>query len=76
MDINATDHFWHFFFAESCVLLGNNVRLSAKEVQSVNCRLDKATKAWLAEASVRRRGNTRAALLQLESKNGRVRRRR
>ena len=58
MDINATDRFWHFSFAESYVLLGHNVHLSAKEVQSVNYGLDKATKAWLAKASVCRRRNT------------------
>ena len=58
MVINATDRFWHSSFAESCVLPGHNVHLSEKEVQSVNCRLNTATKAWLAEASVCRRRNT------------------
>ena len=58
VDLVINDRFWHFSFAESCVVLVHNVHLSTKEVQSVNCRLDKATKAWLAEASVHRRGNT------------------
>ena len=75
MDINATDRFWHFSFAESCVLPGHNVHLSAKEVQSVNYRLDSNESLACRSQREQKKEHT-AALLQLESNKGRDRRRR